>query len=119
MSLSAANFHADIGIQCDNYLGSQKSSNWKGINFFYGKARLREPIENKVSRHYSLSILEHVNIFHAGRDTYGKAVPALEAMGQPPVINNLNLRYSAFDGINLYKPDDTFVIENSIVADNR
>ncbi|KAF8773809.1 Protein bark beetle like protein [Argiope bruennichi] len=112
-------FHADIGIKCDNYLGSQKSSNWKGIHFYYGKAKLREPIENKVSRHYSLSVLEYVNIFHAGRDTYGKAVPALEVIGQPPIMNNLNLRYSAFDGINLYKPDDTFVIENSIVADNR
>ncbi|GIY58668.1 protein bark beetle [Caerostris darwini] len=112
-------FHADIGIQCGNYLGSQKSSNWKGISFMYAKAKLREPIENKVSRRYSLSILEHVHIFHAGRDAYGKAVPALEVVGQPPVINDMNLRYSAFDGVNIYHPDDTFVIEGSIMADNR
>ncbi|GIY05445.1 protein bark beetle [Caerostris extrusa] len=31
----------------------------------------------------------------------------------------MNLRYSAFDGVNIYHPDDTFVIEDSIVADNR
>ncbi|GFY53687.1 protein bark beetle [Trichonephila inaurata madagascariensis] len=112
-------FHADIGIQCDKHLGSQMSSNWRGINFNYGKMRLKEPIENKVSRRYSLSILDDVIILHAGRDEYGNAVPALDILGQPPIMNGVTLKYSAFDGIHLYKPEDSFIIENSVVADNR
>ncbi|GFX36480.1 transposable element Tc1 transposase [Trichonephila clavipes] len=81
--------------------------------------RLKEPIENKVSRRYSLSILEDVIILHAGRDEYGNAVPALDVLGQPPIMNGVTLKYSAFDGIHLYKPEDSFIIENSVVADNR
>ncbi|GFY76819.1 protein bark beetle, partial [Trichonephila inaurata madagascariensis] len=81
--------------------------------------RLKEPIENKVSRRYSLSILDDVIILHAGRDEYGNAVPALDILGQPPIMNGVTLKYSAFDGIHLYKPEDSFIIENSVVADNR
>lgn len=117
--LYVSDFHADIGIHCDNYLGSQKSSNWKGITFKNGKAKIREPIENKINRLYSLSSLQHVEIFHAGRDSYGNAVPALDVVGQPPVMSELSVKYSAFDAISIYKPDDSFALEKSVVSDNR
>lgn len=60
-----------------------------------------------------------MDIFHAGRDAYGNAVPALEVVGQPPVMYELNVKYSAFDAINIYKPVDAFALEKSVISDNR
>ncbi|XP_035215433.1 protein bark beetle-like, partial [Stegodyphus dumicola] len=110
-------FHFDIGIECDDYLGSHSSSNWRGIKF--NEAKLKESIENKVTRYVSLSVLEHVNISYAGRDIYGRATAALEVIGQPPVMNNVDIRHAAFDAVNIYKPKDAFIVENTTIAENR
>ncbi|XP_042894789.1 protein bark beetle [Parasteatoda tepidariorum] len=112
-------FHADIGISCEGYLGSQKSSNWRGVKFSYGKTKIKEPIENKVKKIISLSSLEHVNIFHAGRDAYGYAVPAIDVIGQPPIMETVHVRNSALNAINVIEPRNTFSLENCLLAENR
>ncbi|XP_054714634.1 protein bark beetle-like [Uloborus diversus] len=112
-------YQSDIGIRCDKHLGSVDSSNWRGIFFQSAQVKLKEPVENKVRRYDSLSKLEHVRILYAGRDAYGNATPALEVVGQPPHMNAVIVRHSAFDAIHVYKPTDAFSIENSVISENR
>lgn len=72
-----------------------------------------------MKRLVSFSSLEHVRIMYAGRDAYGNAVPALEVYGLPPQLNNVEIKNSAFDAVQIFYPIDAFTFKDSIISNNR
>lgn len=112
-------FHFDIGIQCQPFLQSDVHSYWRGIYFENAHNERRLQNDRIVYRRESLSILENIDIIYAGKDMDNKAVSALQIRGVPPVMKGLNIRWSAFNGINVTEPLEAFNIENSTIANNR
>ncbi|XP_067119939.1 protein bark beetle [Centruroides vittatus] len=112
-------FHFDIGIQCQPLLQSEVQSYWRGISFENALNERKIQNDKIVYRKESSSILQNVDIMYAGRDADNKAVSALQIRGVPPEMKGLNIRWSAYNGINITQPQEALNIENSTIANNR
>ena len=113
-------YHADLGIKCSNYLNPVPEY-WAGIRFLNADyetvfvAGFDERLRRKVSK----SFLENVAINYAGVDIGGASVSALFSTGVAPVMNRLEIKWSAFTGLNLTHPSDQVFIEDSNFSENR
>ncbi|XP_022702857.1 protein bark beetle-like isoform X3 [Varroa jacobsoni] len=113
-------YHLDVGIQCSLKLGPDTASHWKGLNFDRARASRRKRYQNRVDRLISKSVLSNVVIRHAGRDRFGQAVPSLHVQrGSPPVMSGVIVEGSAYTAVNISNPDDSFIIQDAKLLNNR
>ncbi|XP_074593530.1 C-type lectin domain-containing protein bark beetle [Brevipalpus obovatus] len=110
-------YHPDIGIQCNRKLHDAVSY-WAGIRFIDAQHTVNN-LDVQYTEKKSKSILENVVISYAGKDIGGRAVPALYAVGVPPRMKRVEVKWSAFTGLNLTNPNAGVTIEDSIFDENR
>ncbi|KAL0880639.1 hypothetical protein ABMA27_001864 [Loxostege sticticalis] len=116
-------FHPDLGIQClphhdDNELGSS-GRHWRGIRFEHA---VFERILTAVNTLYvptSMSRLVYVTIKNAGLGRDNNATSALDIIGVPPVMEDIEISNSAFNAINVTSPNAPIVINNCTIQNNR
>lgn len=112
-------FQLDIEISCERTLQEQANRHWRGLQFDLAKTVPEMMFNGRVNTQVSQSILEHVKMEYAGRQGDGNATAAIQVYGMPPVMRNLEVRWSAYHGLNVTMPNEPFEIHQSIFKENR
>lgn len=109
-----------MGIRCDPFhrFPSKVDQHWRGIRFENAKYRETYINDNTLRVRESNSFLKHVDLFYAGVGTTYNASSAVEAYGVPPVISDVRIEYSAYNGINFTNPGAIINIRNSTIRNN-
>ncbi|CAL1535561.1 unnamed protein product [Lymnaea stagnalis] len=119
-----------VGFQCEGLRPGLALDHWRGIDFYNSSTEARYTIlgNNRVYMNVSLSFLEYLDISYTGLDTfhgytsdpevfYQKA--AISASPHVPMINNVTIRYGAYDGLNFTEIVGPIHIANSTISQNR
>ncbi|KAJ2949950.1 hypothetical protein O0L34_g11275 [Tuta absoluta] len=113
-------YHPDLGIQClPHHDSSSTERHWRGIRF---ENAVYERILTAVNTLYvptSMSRLEHIVIKNAGVGRGNNATSALDVIGVPPVMEDIEITNSAFNAINVTSPNAPIVINNCTIQNNR
>lgn len=116
-------YHPDLGIQClphhDNNELTSSGRHWRGIRF---ENAVFERILTAVNTLYvptSMSQLVHVKIKNAGLGRDNNATSALDVIGVPPVMEDMEITNSAFNAINITLPNAPIIINNCTIQNNR
>lgn len=111
-------YHPDLAIRChpvhDNPLPF-----WRGIRFENARHEKILTLQNTLYVPTSNSRLSYVNIKYAGAGRFQNATSALHVLGVPPVLNNVDIINSAYNGINITQPEGPIYISNCRVRENR
>ncbi|PZC85077.1 hypothetical protein B5X24_HaOG202841 [Helicoverpa armigera] len=116
-------YHPDLAIQCSphhdvNDLGNSRR-HWRGIRF---ENAIFERILTAANTLYvptSMSRLMHITIKYAGLGRDNNATSALDVIGVPPVMEDIEISNSAFNAINVTSPNAPIVINNCTIQNNR
>ncbi|XP_072938867.1 protein bark beetle isoform X2 [Epargyreus clarus] len=116
-------FHPDLGIQClphhdDNELRSSLR-HWRGVRFEHAVFERILTAGNTLYVPTSMSRIEHVVIRNAGLGRDNNATSALDIIGVPPVMEDIEVSNSAFNAINVTSPNAPIVINNCTIQNNR
>ncbi|XP_034826785.1 protein bark beetle isoform X2 [Maniola hyperantus] len=116
-------FHPDLGIQClphhdDNELG-HSGIHWRGIRFENAVFERILTAENTLFVPTSMSRLVHVVIRNAGMGRDNNATSALDVIGVPPMMEDIEISNSAFNAINVTAPNAPIIINNCTIQNNR
>lgn len=118
MGAGVCDYHPDLAIQCsprhDRVLPF-----WRGIRFEDAKYNKVLTQSNTLYVPLSDSKLQYVQILYAGTGRNQNASSAIEVEGIPPVMNNLEIINSAYNGINITRPEGPFSVNNCTVRNNR
>ncbi|XP_025830817.1 protein bark beetle [Agrilus planipennis] len=111
-------YHPDIAIRC---LPRHETPlpYWRGIRFEFAQHEKVLTLDNTLYLPTSLSRLSYVIISHAGTGRDQNATSALNVEGVPPVMNNLEIFHSAYNGVNVTTSDGPLRINNCILRNNR
>ncbi|RWS26925.1 uncharacterized protein B4U80_09870, partial [Leptotrombidium deliense] len=113
-------YHLDIGIKCSKIL-RPKRDYWSGIRFIDAKYNqvYIDALKGKMKKKVSESVFDNVLITFAGESNNGEGVAAISSVGVPPQLKNVEVKWSAFNGIDILYPTDPVLIENSSFIENR
>ncbi|XP_045768313.1 protein bark beetle isoform X2 [Maniola jurtina] len=116
-------FHPDLGIQClphhdDNELG-HSGIHWRGIRFENAVFERILTAANTLFVPTSMSRLVHVVIRNAGMGRDNNATSALDVIGVPPMMEDIEISNSAFNAINVTAPNAPIIINNCTIQNNR
>lgn len=116
-------FHPDLGIQClphhdDNELG-HSGIHWRGIRFENAVFERILTAANTLFVPTSMSRLVHVVIRNAGMGRDNNATSALDIIGVPPMMEDIEISNSAFNAINVTAPNAPIMINNCTIQNNR
>ncbi|KAF2901827.1 hypothetical protein ILUMI_04359, partial [Ignelater luminosus] len=118
MGSGVCDYHPDLAIQClprhDNPMQF-----WRGLRFEQALFEKRLELRNSLYVPTSTSRLEYVIVEYAGAGRDHNVTSALHVEGVPPVMNNLEVLYSAYNGINVTLPDAPVTINNCTIRNNR
>ncbi|XP_064467113.1 protein bark beetle-like [Ornithodoros turicata] len=112
-------YHMDVEITCMPTLQAQAHHHWKGIEFDGAVTVEIKEHRGLLKRLVSFSALEHVVLSYGGRQRDGSATAAIQVSGVPPVMQSVEVRWSAYHGINVTKHDHPFEIKDSLFVENR
>ncbi|GBO98348.1 Protein bark beetle [Eumeta japonica] len=123
MGSGVCDYHPDLGIQClphhDTNNVANSGRHWRGIRF---EDAVYERILTSFNTLYvptSMSRLHHVAIKNAGLGRDNNATSALDVIGVPPVMNDIEISNSAFNAINITLPNAPITINNCTIQNNR
>ncbi|GFO27981.1 class a scavenger receptor srcr domain with c-type lectin domain [Plakobranchus ocellatus] len=119
-----------IGFECEGLRPGLALDHWRGLDFYNSTTEKRFLIQdsNRVYVEDSVSFLEYLDISYTGLDTYhgqtsepGIFYPkaAISASPHVPIMNNVTIRYGAYDALNLTEIEGPIHIANSTVSHNR
>ncbi|KAK0049320.1 protein bark beetle [Biomphalaria pfeifferi] len=119
-----------IGFECEGLRPGLALDHWRSIEFYNSSTEPRyQLLDNKrVYMNESLSFLEYLDISYTGLDTFhGKTSEpnifyqkaAISASPYVPMMNNITIRYSAYDALNLTEVVSPIHIANSTISHNR
>ncbi|XP_061730021.1 protein bark beetle isoform X1 [Cydia pomonella] len=116
-------YHPDLAIQCsphhdDNELGNS-GRHWRGLRFENAVYERILTAANTLYVPTSMSRLEHITIRNAGLGRDNNATSALDVIGVPPVMRDIEISNSAFNAINVTSPNAPIVINNCTIQNNR
>ncbi|XP_052754555.1 protein bark beetle isoform X2 [Galleria mellonella] len=116
-------YHPDLGIQClphhdDNELGTS-ARHWRGIRFENAVYERVLTATNTLYVPTSMSRLAHVTIKNAGLGRGNNATSALDIIGVPPTMEDIEISNSAFNAINVTSPNAPVIINNCTIQNNR
>ncbi|XP_017774038.1 PREDICTED: protein bark beetle isoform X2 [Nicrophorus vespilloides] len=118
MGSGVCDYHPDLAIRCLPRHESPKN-NWRGIRFENARHEKILTLSNTLFVPTSNSRLQFVDIQYAGSGRDHNASSALEIIGVPPIIDEVQVLDSAFNGINVTSPEAPFTISNSRIRANR
>ncbi|XP_045494665.1 protein bark beetle isoform X1 [Colias croceus] len=116
-------YHPDLAIQClphhdDNELRNY-GVHWRGLRFEHAVYERILTAENTLYVPTSMSRLSHVIVKNAGLGRDNNATSALDVIGVPPVMDDIEISNSAFNAINVTSPNAPIVINNCTIQNNR
>lgn len=111
-------YHTDIGIRCSQRFFN-KPYYWRGIEFIDAQTYSVFLVAGKWKREVSESVLENVVITYAGENQYGNASSAIQVKGVAPVIKDIEVKWCAFNGINISETREAIEIVNSRFIENK
>ncbi|CAH0560148.1 unnamed protein product [Brassicogethes aeneus] len=118
MGSGVCDYHPDIAIECqprhDLILPF-----WRGIKFEYANNQKKLSLYNTLYLSESDSKLEYVNINYAGVGRDQNTTSALDILGVPPMVNNVRITNSAYNGVNITKPEAPIKINDCVIQNNR
>lgn len=111
-------YHPDIGIQCmprhDHPLPF-----WRGVRFENAVSSKDLARQSYLYVPTSKSRLNHVHIKYAGNGRDSNATSAVQILGVAPGLTNLRIINSAYNGVNVTKPESPVVISGCEIRGNR
>ncbi|XP_050673785.1 protein bark beetle isoform X2 [Leptidea sinapis] len=116
-------FHPDLAIQClphhdDNEL-RRSGVHWRGIRYESAVFERILTASNTLYVPTSMSRLSHVIIRNAGLGRDNNATSAIDVIGVPPVMDDIEISRSAFNAINVTSPNAPIIINNCTIQNNR
>ncbi|CAG9761945.1 unnamed protein product [Ceutorhynchus assimilis] len=118
MGSGVCDYHPDLGIECFPRHDTAKPY-WRGIRFEHAQNENYLSLYNTLFTPQSLSSLKYVNIHYAGVGRDHNTSSAIEVEGVPPVMENLEVISSAYNGLNLTNPGAPIKINNCTIRNNR
>lgn len=116
-------YHPDLGIQClpihENGNRIQTTKYWRGIRFEKAQFERILTMSNTLYVPTSMSRLTNIVIKYAGVGRNNNATGALDVIGVPPVVKDLEITNSAYNGINITTPNAPVSIVNCTIRNNR
>lgn len=115
--------HSDIGIRCTKTLvfGSPYAQTpydyWRGIEFVNSESSQETFLDGQMNHRVSRSILQHVAINEAGMNEVGNATGAIRVYGQPPKMDDVEIKNSIY-GIMIEDVDDAVRMKNIKLVNN-
>ncbi|XP_047509687.1 protein bark beetle isoform X2 [Pieris napi] len=116
-------YHPDLAIQClphhdDNELRNY-GTHWRGLRFENAVYERILTAENTLYVPTSMSRLSHIVVKNAGLGRDNNATSAIDVIGVPPVMEDIEISNSAFNAINVTSPNAPIVINNCTIQNNR
>ncbi|XP_049825562.1 protein bark beetle isoform X2 [Aethina tumida] len=111
-------YHPDIAIECKPR-HDLRTPFWRGLKFEYADNQKRLSLHNTLYFQESLSRLKYVDLLYAGVGRNGNATSAIEVLGVPPEITNVHIVNSAYNAINITKPEAPVKINDCDIQNNR
>lgn len=114
-------YHPDLAIQClpNHDVSGNPARHWRGIRFENAIYERILTAGNTLYVPTSMSRLVHVMIKNAGLGRNNNATSALDVIGVPPVLKDIDISNSAFNGITVTSPNAPIVINNCTIQNNR
>ncbi|XP_050428797.1 protein bark beetle isoform X2 [Adelges cooleyi] len=111
----------DIAVECLPYYENSYAvkNYWQGLKF--EKAQFKKSLihHNTLYQPVSLSELNHVILTYAGVATDFKATSAIQINGVPPLLKNVSILHSAYNGINITTSDSVLDLQDCIIKNNK
>ncbi|XP_050298201.1 protein bark beetle isoform X2 [Anthonomus grandis grandis] len=118
MGSGVCDYHPDIGIECLTRHDTIKPY-WRGIRFEYAQNENYLTLHNTLFTPSSLSVLRYVDIYYAGVGRDHNTSSAIHVEGVPPLLENVEIVSSAYNGVNITNPGAPIVINNCTIRNNR
>ncbi|KAK5644294.1 hypothetical protein RI129_008139 [Pyrocoelia pectoralis] len=111
-------YHPDLAIECSPRHDKPKK-HWRGIRFENAQYEKLLVTQNTLYIPTSRSELNYAIIEYGGVGRDYNATSAIHIEGVPPIMNNLEVLNSAYNGINITLPDAPVTISNCTLRGNR
>ncbi|KAB0799954.1 hypothetical protein PPYR_07834 [Photinus pyralis] len=111
-------YHPDLAIECLSRYDTPVKY-WRGIRFENAQNEKLLETQNTLYIPSSLSELKYVIVKYAGVGRDYNATSAIHIQGVPPIMGNLEVINSAYNGINITLPDAPVRITNCTLRRNR
>lgn len=115
-------YQSDIGIRCSKSLvfGTTNAASyeyWRGIEFVNSETTQEYVLEGQMKQKVSKSRMSHVTISESGLNEADNATAAIRVFGQPPRIDDVEIRNSVY-GIMIEDADDAIRLSNIRLTNN-
>ncbi|KAF5304533.1 hypothetical protein FQA39_LY09584 [Lamprigera yunnana] len=111
-------YHPDLAIMCSPRHDQPKKF-WRGLRFENAQFEKILKLHNSLYMPSSLSELRYVIVEYGGVGRDHNATSAIHIEGTPPIMNNVEVLNSAYNGINITFPEAPIKIKDCIVRGNR
>ncbi|VEN48816.1 unnamed protein product [Callosobruchus maculatus] len=118
MGSGVCDYHPDLGIECQPRHDTPLPF-WRGIRFEYAVNDERLMLGNTLNVPFSRSKLHYVELYYAGTGRDQNTSSAIDVIGVPPSMDHIEIRGSAYNGINVTNPDAPVSINNCKISHNR
>ncbi|KAF7287908.1 hypothetical protein GWI33_000255 [Rhynchophorus ferrugineus] len=118
MGSGVCDYHPDLGVRCSSRHDTPKQY-WRGLRFEYADSDRQLSFFNTRYIQVSKSTLRYVNIYHAGAGRDYNTSSALHIEGVPPLLENLDIISSLYNGINVTDIGVPITINNCTIRNNR
>lgn len=114
--------HSDIGIRCSRTLifdlpTMRNYDYWRGVEFVNSETVQEYVLGGQSKQKVSKSKLQHLVITEAGVDEVGNATAAIRVFGQPPILEDIEIKDSIY-GIMFENVDDAVSLKNIKLHNN-
>lgn len=118
-------YQPDIGIKCSRALllnanyetSATLYEYWRGLEFVNSETNQEYVLEGQMKQRVSRSRLSHVVITESGLNEVGNATAAIRVFGQPPTLNNIEIKNSVY-GIMIEDAEDAIRMRNIRLTNN-
>ncbi|XP_012945265.1 protein bark beetle [Aplysia californica] len=119
-----------VGFECEGLRPGLALDHWRGLDFYNSttETRIQPNTYNNVHMKESLSFLEYLDISYTGLDFYhGRSAEpgiyyqkaAISASPHIPMMNNVTIRYGAYDALNFTEIVGPILVTNCSISQNR
>ncbi|KAK9870173.1 hypothetical protein WA026_006263 [Henosepilachna vigintioctopunctata] len=118
MGSGVCDYHPDLAIQCSPR-HDRPIPFWRGLKFEYAEFDKFLSRSRTLYIPKSLSELNYMNILYAGAGRDQNTTSAIEVRGVAPMMNNIEILNSAFNGINITHSEAPIYLKNCTIRSNR
>ncbi|KAL3267568.1 hypothetical protein HHI36_011686 [Cryptolaemus montrouzieri] len=118
MGSGVCDYHPDIAIQCSPR-HDRPLPFWRGLKFEYADFDKFLSSSRTMYIPKSLSELNYVDIMYAGAGRNQNTTSAIEIVGVAPVMNNMEILNSAYNGVNISHTEAPIHVNNCTIRNCR